>query len=70
MLGKDANMLLKKRIGFTNDEDIEPYRKVYLDIVKTPSEEDFYYSMMSWWNDGNAPYYESWLEKNWSEENE
>ena len=67
---EQVNNLLKKRIGFTNDEDIEPYRNEYLNIIKQPSEKEFYYSMMSWWNDGNAPCYDSGLAKNWSDENE
>lgn len=60
-----VNTLLKNRIGFTNDKDITPYRDEYINKIKITSEKDFYYSMLSWWNDGNAPCYDSWLERNW-----
>ena len=62
-----VNSLLKNRIGFMKNEEIEDYRNTYLKIVKNISEEDFYWSMCNWWDDGNAPYYESWLKENWSD---
>lgn len=65
-MSKEAvNILLKNDIGFSNDEDIEDYRTTYLSIINKTSEEDFYNSMINWFFDGNAPYYDNWLEKNW-----
>lgn len=65
-MSKEAvNILLKNDIGFSNDEDIEDYRTTYLSIVDKTSEEDFYNSMIGWFFDGNAPYYDNWLERNW-----
>lgn len=64
---KQVNACLKTKIGFNDDNDIEEYRNTYLSIINKPSEEDFYYSMVNWFFDGNAPYYDSWLRKNWSE---
>ena len=62
-----VNDLLKQKIGFNDNEDIEEYRNTYLNIINKSSEEDFYYSMVQWFFDGNAPYYDSWLRKNWSD---
>lgn len=64
---EQANKLLKSKIGFSDDNDIEEYRKVYLNMIKNSNEEDFYSSMISWFFDGNAPYYENWLKDNWIE---
>ena len=63
-----VNELIKYRIGYSKDEEIEELRQEYKSKVNTQSEEDFYYSVMSWWNDGNAPYYDYYLEKNWRDE--
>lgn len=60
-----VNELIKARIGFSDDKEIEDYRNTYLNIIKESNEEDFYNSIISWFFDGNAPYYDSWLEKNW-----
>ena len=62
-----VNDLLKQKIGFNDNEDIEEYRNIYLNIINKSSEEDFYHSMVQWFFDGNAPYYDSWLRKNWSD---
>lgn len=59
-----VNDLLKQKIGFNDNEDIEEYRNIYLNIINKSSEEDFYHSMVQWFFDGNAPYYDSWLRKN------
>lgn len=64
---EQVNKLLKNKIGFNEDADIENYRNTYLKIIDKTSEEDFYNSMIGWFFDGNAPYYDSWLRKNWSE---
>ena len=61
---KLINKMLKAGIGYSNDEEIEEYRKIYIKLINK-SEEDFYYSMVNWFFDGNAPYYENWLIKNW-----
>ena len=65
MNSEQVNELLKARIGFSNNKEIDDYRAIYLKATTTPSEEDFYWSMRNWWDDGNAPYYDSWLERNW-----
>lgn len=65
---RQVNKLLKIKIGYSKNEDIEFYRKEYLKIIKKPTEEDFYNSMINWFFDGNAPYYNSWLKKNWSDD--
>lgn len=62
-----VNKILKIKIGFSEDLEIEEYRKIYLNIINKASEEDFYHSMVNWFFDGNAPYYENWLKKNWSD---
>ena len=60
-----VNELIKARIGFFDDKEIEDYRNTYLNIIKESNEEDFYNSIINWFFDGNAPYYDRWLEKNW-----
>lgn len=65
MSRENVNELLKARIGFTEDVEIDNFRETYLKVIKKFDEEDFYWSMRNWWDDGNAPYYDSWLERNW-----
>lgn len=60
-----VNELIKARIGFSDDKEIEDYRNTYLNIIKESNEEDFYNSIINWFFDGNAPYYDRWLERNW-----
>jgi hypothetical protein len=69
MTKQQINRALKANMGFTKDKEIEIYRKVYLKIVKDPTEEDFYKSMISWFYDGStgASYYDYWLKENWSD---
>ena len=64
MTEQHVNNELLYRIGFSNVKDIEPYRIIYYNIIGE-SEEDFFYSMISWWNEGNAPYYEDYIKKVW-----
>jgi len=63
-----VNELLISRIGFSDSSEIDEYREVYSKIIDKYDEEDFYWSMRNWWEDGNAPYYENWLKKNWRNE--
>lgn len=60
-----VNELIKARIGFSDDKEIEDYRNTYLNIIKESNEKDFYNSIINWFFDGNAPYYDRWLERNW-----
>lgn len=60
-----VNKLLKTRIGFSSDIEIQHYRNTYSNIINKYDEEDFYNSMIGWFFDGNAPYYDNWLRKNW-----
>lgn len=62
---KQVNRIIKAKIGFANDEEIEIYRNTYKSIVFNQNEEDFYNSIINWFFDGNAPYYDSWLKMNW-----
>lgn len=72
---KETNNLLKSKGVFCEsdtDEYIDTYRKTYQDAMHRFDEEDFYNSMIEWFFDGSvgASYYDYWLEKNWSDENE
>lgn len=66
MTEQHVNNELMYRIGFSKVDDIEEYRKIYYNLINI-DEKDFFYSMLSWWNDGNAPYYDRYLEKTWKE---
>lgn len=76
MLEKEkVNNLLKSKGVFCEsdtDEYMDTYRKTYKDKMHRFDEEDFYNSMVAWFFDGSvgAEYYDYWLEKNWSDENE
>lgn len=76
MLEKEkVNNLLKAKGVFCQsdtDEYIDTYRNTYQDKMHRFDEEDFYNSMVAWFFDGSvgASYYDYWLEKNWSGENE
>lgn len=66
MTKREVNNDLMYRIGYTKPEEIEELRKEYNKIIKTlEDEKDFYYSVLSWWNDGNASYYDKYLERVW-----
>jgi len=65
---EETNKFLKARGIFCNsdtDEYIDTYRKTYKEKMNKFDEEDFCNSIVSWFFDGNAPYYNNWLEKNW-----
>lgn len=65
---EQVNKLLKAKGIFCdsdNDEYIDTYRETYKDKMSRFDEEDFYYSMIDWFFDGNAPYYDIWLKMNW-----
>jgi len=67
---EETNRLLKLKRVINENEDkyVESFRETYSKIIGKLNEEDFYNSMVSWFFDGNAPYYDSWLEKNWRSE--
>ena len=64
---EQVNELLKRRIGYTKDEEIEELRDIYKRIINSSDEVDFYWSVYNWFFDGNAPYYDNYLKKNWDE---
>lgn len=76
MLEKEqVNKLLKTKGVFCEsdtDEHMDRYREVYKDKMHRFDEKDFYNSMVAWFFDGSvgASFYDYWLEKNWSDENE
>lgn len=65
MTERKVNLEIMNRIGFTKVEEVEELRKEYKKIVNNDNEKEFFYSVMGWWNDGNAPYYDSYLKKMW-----
>lgn len=67
MTKKQVNELIKNKIGYRNEEEIEGLRNEYEKIIdeQDQTEKDFYYSVMCWWNDGNAPFYDEYLRNNW-----
>lgn len=69
MTAKQVNEALKRRIGYSKDEEIDGLRKVYGSIIKEENrnEEDFYWSVINWFFDGStgAGYYDYWLKNNW-----
>lgn len=64
---EQVNKLLKLKgvICENDDEYADEFRRTYYTIIGELKEEDFYYSMLAWFFDGNAPYYESYLIKYW-----
>ena len=70
MTERKVNNELMNRIGFSKPEEIDKLRKEYNKIIKIirneEDEKDFFYSVIAWWCDGNAPYYDTYLQRNWS----
>lgn len=69
---EETNKILKAKGVFCDsdtDEYIDTYRKTYENKMNKFDEEDFYHSIVQWFFDGSigASYYDSWLEKNWSD---
>ena len=64
-----VNELLKIRgiICENDDEYVENFRETYKKIIGELNENDFYNSMVSWWNDGSAPYYNNYLKRVWKD---
>ena len=62
-----VNELLKARIGYNTNQEIDELRDVYKSIIKKEDEKDFYYSVCSWFFDGCYSYYDRYLLRVWRE---